>query len=109
MNVRLHIERLVLDGIDVTPVQRTALVGATEAELGRLFSSNGLPDQVASGFSVPSADGGTIRQATSGFDSVAFGHEVARAIYRGMGGSRETGGSRGTGGTGETGKGGRGE
>lgn len=84
MDVRLHIEHLVLDGFSMTPAQRTAFTGAAEAELTRLISTGGLSDAAAAGFAVPALDGGLLHPP-SPFHPVSFGHEVARALYAGIG------------------------
>lgn len=89
MNVRLHIERLVLDGFAMTPSERTHFVNAAQAELGRLLTLQGVSTEVAAGFATPAVSGGTIRPAAAPFDPVSFGNEVARAVYRGMGGEPE--------------------
>lgn len=84
MNVRLHIERLVLDGFAVTPSQRTKLVDAVEAELSRLILVGSVSSSAAAGFSVPAVNGGAVA-AGSPFNPVSFGHEVARAVYSSIG------------------------
>lgn len=84
MDVRLHIERLVLDGFSMTPAQRTAFTGATEAELTRLIAAGGVSDAVAAGFSVPSLEAGLLLPS-SPFNPVSFGSDVARALYAGIG------------------------
>ena len=85
MDVRLHIERLVLDGLDVTPAQRTTLARALEGELGRLISAGGVSGELVAGLSVPSMQAGASRVGAP-FDPVGFGHEIARALYGGIGG-----------------------
>lgn len=49
MNINLHIERLVLDGISLPPGDRPLLQAAMEAELTRLLASSGLSDELHSG------------------------------------------------------------
>jgi hypothetical protein len=83
MDVRLHIERLVLDGFTMKPAQRHALVCAAEGELSRLISAGGVSSSVAAGFSAPALKGGVVR-ATSPFDPVSFGRDLARALYAGI-------------------------
>jgi hypothetical protein len=41
MNITVHIERLVLDGVPVAPADRPVLQAALEAELGRLLAAGG--------------------------------------------------------------------
>lgn len=85
MDVHLHIERLVLDGVGVTPAERVLLAEAARLELTRLIASGGVSDSVAAGFSVPALNGSAIT-ATSPVNPIAFGHELARALYRHIGG-----------------------
>ena len=42
MNINLHIERLILDGISVESHQRPLLEASLETELGRLLAQNGI-------------------------------------------------------------------
>ncbi len=42
MNINLHIERLVLDGITLSPGESPLLKAAVEAELTRLLMSGGV-------------------------------------------------------------------
>lgn len=42
MNINLHIERLVLDGVDVPGHRQAALQAALVSELGRLLAADGL-------------------------------------------------------------------
>ena len=53
MNINLHIERLMLDGFDIAPEQRTALQIAVEGELSRLLTERGFSPSLAQGTSVP--------------------------------------------------------
>jgi hypothetical protein len=83
MDVRLHIERLVLDGASIGHADRARLVSAVEAELGRLLATRGLPDAAAAGWATPAVDGGSIAPPAN---ARTFGRDVARAVYRGLGG-----------------------
>ncbi len=84
MNVRLHIERLVLDGMTVSHTDRAQLVAAVESELSRLLETGGMPAVAASGFALPAVDGGSIGPTAN---PTAFGCEIARSVYRGLGGN----------------------
>ena len=41
MNINLHIERLILDGLPIEPRQRAQVQAAVEAELARLLRPAG--------------------------------------------------------------------
>ena len=89
MNVRLHIERLVFDGFKMTPAERVILLDATQAELGRLLAINSESIHQAAGFSTPVISAGEIQQTASSLDPVSFGNQLARVLYRGLGGQGE--------------------
>jgi hypothetical protein len=84
MNINLHIERLVLDGIPLGPGQRPLLQAAMEAELTRLLASGGLSDALQSGgtlFSVRTAG----IQLTNNGNPAQLGEQIAGAVYGGIG------------------------
>lgn len=72
MNIHLHIERLVLDGLPIASIEAARVQAAVEAELGRLL---------ANGFSAPASlaqdriAGGEIQMGPG-----ARPHELGRAI-----------------------------
>ena len=84
MNVRLHIERLVLDGLTVTPAERPLLQAALEAELGRLLTAGGVSPDLQSGIAVPSVRAGGIELARDGGPE-RLGAQIAQAVYGGIG------------------------
>ncbi len=43
MNIRMHIDRMVLDGVEIAPDQRHVLQAAVEAELIRVLTESGIP------------------------------------------------------------------
>lgn len=83
MNVNLHIDRLVLDGIDVAPAQRPILQAALEAELGRLIAERGV-GALASGGAVPSLRADGFQMSGDG-NPVQLGQQIARSVYGGIG------------------------
>jgi hypothetical protein len=83
MNVRLHIERLVLEGIDVP--DRDALQVAVQTELARLIGERGIGDATRIGH-VPRVSAPAIGTALSS-DSKQSGTAIATSVYRGIGGS----------------------
>ena len=77
----LHIEELVLDGLDGV---NQAYVGVVvERELGRLFAERGLPPSLAQGGTVASLDGGTFN-TVPGAPTDAVGAQIAQAVYGGL-------------------------
>lgn len=83
MNVTLHVERLVLNGLDIRPGDRAGLQAAVEAELARLLGEGGLAPGLAEGGAVPALRGGTVQ---SGGGSDRLGAQIAQAVYGGIGG-----------------------
>jgi hypothetical protein len=84
MNVDLHVERLILDGISLSPSQQPQFQAAIEAELARLLAEGGLSPELAAGGAVPSLPAGTVQLAANG-SPAHLGTQIARAVYGGMG------------------------
>jgi hypothetical protein len=84
MNINLHIERLVLDGLTLERGQEPLVRAAVEAELARLLTAHGLSSSLMSGGATPHLRAGQI--SLSGESSAhQLGHQIARAVYRGIG------------------------
>ncbi len=83
MNIHVHIERLILDGIDIPPGQRPLVLGAVEAELARLLAAGGLKADLLAGGALPSVRAGTIDSRPN--DPTGLGQQIAHAVYRGIG------------------------
>ena len=88
MRVELHIERLVLDGLEVAPGQGDRLRGAVAAELGRLLRQGALAPALAAGGARPHLAGGVLRPAAEG-GGARLGRQIARAAYDGLGPGRK--------------------
>jgi len=84
MNINLHIERLVLEGIPLDPGQRPLLQTAVEAELTRLLTSGGLSDALQSGGALYNVRATGIQLANNG-SPARLGEQIAGAVYRGIG------------------------
>ena len=82
MNIQLHIERLILDGIALGAGERPGLQAAVEMELGRLLAERGIADGLASGVALDSVRGGAV-QLTGAPGASGLGNQVARAVYGG--------------------------
>lgn len=81
MTVRIHIERLVLDGLPLTSAQGPAVQAAMEAELGRLIQSRGIGEQ--SGGAVPRVTAPAVRLGRE--TPTRTGERIAASVYRGLG------------------------
>lgn len=84
MNINLHIERLVLDGIPLAPGERPLLQAAVEAKLARLLASNGLSDTLQSGGALYNVRTTGI-QLTNAEGPARLGEQIAGAVYGGLG------------------------
>lgn len=84
MNINLHIERLVLDGVDTASGQRHLLQSAVETELSRLLIEGGLAHQLTGGGALPRINSPAI-QLNGGNDPARLGRKIAGAVYGGIG------------------------
>jgi hypothetical protein len=87
MNLNIHIERLILDGVALPQSQRLLVQAAAEAELTRLLAADGLAAHLLAGGSFLSLPGGSI-QLSSNENPGALGQQIAQAVYSGIGGVR---------------------
>jgi hypothetical protein len=83
MNIELHIERLVLDGIDTPPGRGEQLREGISAELTRLLRDGGLADSVTRAGAVARLSGASAGLSAGGPDHLA--RQLASAIYGGIG------------------------
>ncbi len=84
MNVDLHIERLVLEGMPLGPRERALMPTAFEGELARLLSAGELSAGLARGGAVPLLRGSNI-QVTAGMAPTQLGIQIAHGVYGGIG------------------------
>jgi hypothetical protein len=83
MNINLHIERLVLDGLPVGQNQASLIQWAIETELTRLLAENGLAADLETGGVVPGFRANGIQLASS--NPVNMGTLIAQSVYGGIG------------------------
>lgn len=84
MNVNLHIERLVLEGVEGGMVDRAGVQEAVAAELTRLLAEGGLHPDLIAGGARAAMRGGEI-QPVAGGKPDPLGKQIARAVYGGIG------------------------
>ena len=84
MSVRIHIERLVLDGLPLSPAEGPLVKAAVEAELTRLVAEGTLRPEVLAGGEIGRQTGGVVRMAEGG-TARETGAGIARAVYGGIG------------------------
>ena len=84
MNIELHIERLVLEGLEIEPRHRSPLQAALEGELERLLATDGLRSELLSGGAIRSLSAGEIH-VTNQMSPLHLGHRIAQAVHGGIG------------------------
>ena len=82
-SIQLHIERLVLDGVDIAPDQHQFLRASVTTELTRLLTDGGLASGLAQGTALPRLSTGDIQ--LTGNNPAQLGRQIARAVYGGIG------------------------
>jgi hypothetical protein len=82
VNVKLHIERLVIDGAALAPGAKGRLLAAVEAELTRLIARDGIAREYRAGGATPALTAGTIGAQSK--NPAQFGIEIARAVHGGL-------------------------
>jgi hypothetical protein len=84
MNINLHIERLVLDGISLTLQQRASLKAAVVAEIKRQLANQGIGYAMQSDSHRRSVRGGSI-SIDNLHKPASIGKQIGNAVYRGIG------------------------
>ncbi|TCV86755.1 hypothetical protein [Sulfurirhabdus autotrophica] len=84
MNINVHIERLVLEGLPVEQRQGAHLQAAVELELTRLLAEGSLGSQLSSGDKLASVKGGSVQLAECA-NPKGLGRQIAGAVYEGFG------------------------
>ncbi|MBE9549530.1 MAG: hypothetical protein IMF09_09015 [Proteobacteria bacterium] len=83
MNINLHIERLVLDGVNIAPGERHLLRSSVTTELTRMLNNGGLAHNLIEGVDLP-------RLSTRGIQlnntqSMELAQQIAQSVYGGIG------------------------
>ena len=84
MNINLHIERLVLDGLQLDHAQGKGVQAAVEAELTRLLTEQGLAAGLQGGGIVPVVPSAPV-QFAQGSTPAGIGKQIAQSVYSGIG------------------------
>jgi hypothetical protein len=81
MNIHLHIERLILDGLPIADGQGAAVRVAVEAELIRLFAATGItPTSSRAEARVSAAE----IQCLPGMTAQQLGQRIGRSVFGGL-------------------------
>ncbi|TQV82485.1 hypothetical protein FKG94_07015 [Exilibacterium tricleocarpae] len=82
MKINLHIERLVVSGIDIKPNRTKELKLAVESALMRKLVDHG--GAIQSRGNCGTLDGGLVSGSATGTPA-NLGNQIGRAVYRGIG------------------------
>lgn len=83
MNINLHINRLVLDGVDLAPGQSSLLQKSIVSQLTQLLEVSGLASNLTAGTAVKQLS--TNSRNLNNTQPTDLGQQIARSIYRGIG------------------------
>lgn len=84
MNINLHIERLVLNGVNIPACQRNLLQAGVITELTRMLTEGGLSHSLTQGADLQRMSTGVI-QLISDKNSMQLGQQIAKSVYGGIG------------------------
>ena len=82
MDINLHIQRLVLDGVDIAPGQNDLLQASVTNELTQLFNSGGLASNLIGGSSLSGVATNSIQLSDGAPQSL--GQQTALSVYGGI-------------------------
>lgn len=83
MNINLHIDRLVLDGIHIAPGQRHLLQASVTTELTRMLNNGGLAGNLVDGATLPQLSTNNIELTDKKPNQL--GQQIAQSVYGGIG------------------------
>ncbi len=83
MNINLHIERLVLDGVNIAPGERQLLHTRVTTELAQMLNSGGLAADLSGGQALSRLSAGTIQLTEN--QPKQLGQQIAQSVYGGIG------------------------
>jgi hypothetical protein len=81
VNIRLHIDELVLHGF--TPGDRYRIAEAVQGELSRMFLERGVPSALANGGNVGRVNAGSFSAGVAAKPETTGG-QIAEAVYGGL-------------------------
>lgn len=83
MKINLHIERFVLDGVDIAPGQRHLLQASVTTELARMLAEGGVSSSLATGNALSRMTADSI-QLSDGNNPTQIGQKIAQSVYGGI-------------------------
>jgi hypothetical protein len=82
MNV--HIDRLIIDGLELTPGQQRQLKTSLETSLSKLFTEQGISPAIASMNSLSRMPADAIKLTSPEIQPAHLGEQIANAVYQGL-------------------------
>ena len=83
MNIKLHIQRLVLHGVELTPIEQRRLKLSIESEMVRLIDQAGFEDAMVRAHDVTALHGPAM-DLPSPQDASRLGRQIARSVHGGL-------------------------
>jgi hypothetical protein len=83
MNIKVHIDRLILEGLPVNATDGPGVRGAVETELTRLLTSGGVSPALQRG-AIPQVRAGSLQFSEHSAPD-QLGQQIARCLYGGIG------------------------
>lgn len=83
MNIHVHIDRIVVDGVGTTADQADIVKSAVHDELVRLLTQYGVSSALAQGGDYPSMDSGVL-QVRPRMSPAAVGSGIGHALHEGL-------------------------
>jgi hypothetical protein len=93
MNIKLHIDRLVLDGFAIDGHEGTLLQHATQDELAWLLTHHGIGEFWQQGCAVPRVTAPMLNLGESE-SPLSLGQAIGQSVYRSIGTQVKQGGTR---------------
>jgi hypothetical protein len=83
MTIHLRIDHLLVDGVELAPVELARFQEALESELARLLEAPDALDSVSHGYALEAVRTEPIALA-EGWDGTSLARQVASAVYGGL-------------------------
>jgi hypothetical protein len=83
MKIRVHIERLVLEGLPLQRAQGPLVQRAVEAELARLLAGSGVGNDLRSAGTIPRTAGSPVQYANE-TSPRQLGTQIAQSVHAGL-------------------------
>jgi hypothetical protein len=84
MKINLHIERLVVDGVNIAPGQGHLLQAGIESELARMLTEGGLSPDFTRSLALSRLSTSAVQMPEAG-NPKHVGEEIAKSVYGGIG------------------------